>query len=208
MTEVGIIDYGSGNFQSVYNAVKFLGSEILIVRNASDLQKVRKIILPGVSAFGTSMKKLHEMGLIDSLINQINHENKLYLGICVGMQILMTKGYEFGEFDGLNLFSGTTVKFDFSNKSPQRLPHMGWNRIINYQNSKLFTGIDIEEPSFYFAHSYHIVTEGQYVNSQALYGYPFIASIERENIFGVQFHPEKSHQNGLMLLNNFINLNA
>lgn len=206
--KIGIIDYGSGNFGSVWNSVNVLTDETKIIRNVSDFEECSHIILPGVGAFDAAMEKIRKQNLIEGIIENVHIKKKPFLGICVGMQILAEKGFEFKEFGGLSFVRGYVDKFEL-NDSKMILPHIGWNTLLNYDKNPLFKNVDPEDPTFYFVHSYHLFSNDEKANfTYSEYGYQFIAAVEKENIFGVQFHPEKSQKNGLTLLTNFITFNA
>jgi glutamine amidotransferase len=201
---IGIIDYGSGNFTSVLNAVKFITEKIKIIVKSNDLDDCDKIILPGVGAFNYAMQKIRTMGIIEKLTQEIIDNKKPFLGICVGMQILAEKGYEFEETQGLNLVKGEVKKFNFI-KERYILPHVGWNSVTNIEDNPLFYGIDKDDADFYFVHSYHLYSTDESVKFQySEYGYRFISALWKDNFFGVQFHPEKSQHNGMKVLENFI----
>lgn len=208
--KLGLIDYGSGNFTSVYNALKIITDDVTIVRQPEGQPECSHYILPGVGAFAACMQKLNDQKLNDFLYEEVIYKKKPFMGICVGMQILSEFGLEFGKTAGLGWLKGEVRKFDFSGFGELTLPHIGWNTIEGFENQRLFKNINAEEPSFYFVHSYHFVPaknthlQSTYCN----YGYKFIASVEDQNIFGVQFHPEKSQGNGITVLKNFLCLNG
>lgn len=207
MSKIGVIDYGSGNFTSVWNSLSRLSDNLLRIKNGSDLINCSHIILPGVGAYNSAMDKLNDLNITDGLLNEILIRKKPFLGICVGMQIMCEKGFEFKECKGLELIKGYVDEFE--KKNDLILPHMGWNEIEDYENQMLFKDIDKEDPTFYFVHSYHLYTNDQSIKcTYTNYGYNFISAVEKENIFGVQFHPEKSQFNGLTVLKNFIEINA
>lgn len=198
---LGVINYGSGNYRSVCNALDFLKINYIEITTAEHLAESTHIILPGVGAFNDCMIRLDQMDLIENLKLEVLKEKKLFLGICVGHQILMTFGTEFEKKDGLNLIKGSTEKLIAQENLP--VPHIGWTEVNQNRNSKLFK--DIETGStFYFVHSYYNKTENSKdILATAEYGIEFSAAIQQNNIFGVQFHPEKSQENGLKLLRNF-----
>ena len=200
---LGIIDYNMGNLASVYNACSKFTKDLKIVKNADDLKNLDKIILPGVGAYKDAMQHLEDSGLKDAILDFANSKKPL-LGICLGMQLLFESSEEFGYTKGLGLIEGKVVKFDKSKMSSDlKIPHMGWNKIINKENP-LFK--DLKEPYLYFVHSYHIVTSEKNIIGKTEYGYTFASAVNNNNIFGFQPHPEKSHNNGLKILENFINL--
>lgn len=200
---LGIIDYNMGNLASVYNACSKFTKDLKIVKNADDLKNLDKIILPGVGAYKDAMQHLEESNLKDAILDFANSKKPL-LGICLGMQLLFESSEEFGYTKGLGLIEGKVVKFDKSKMSSDlKIPHMGWNKIENKDN-QLFR--DLKDPYLYFVHSYHIITDDKNIIGKTNYGYEFASAVNKDNIFGFQPHPEKSHNNGLKILENFINL--
>jgi len=200
-----IIDYGAGNLASIKNMLKRLDIESLISNRREDILAATKLILPGVGAFDHGMEHLNRSELIAPM-NEKVHQNKTpILGICLGVQLL-TEGSEEGNSKGLGWIKGKTISFDRTKlRTDQKIPHMGWTEVSHYERSKLFTGM-YEEPRFYFVHSYHLQTDDPAdVMVEAQYGYRFTAGVERGNILGVQFHPEKSHKFGMRILENFYN---
>ena len=200
---LGIIDYNMGNLASVYNACSKFTKDLKIVKNADDLKNLDKIILPGVGAYKDAMQHLEDSGLKDAILDFANSKKPL-LGICLGMQLLFESSEELGYTKGLELIEGKVVKFDKSKMgSDLKIPHMGWNKIVNKDNP-LFK--NLQNPYLYFVHSYHVVTDDKYTIATTNYGYDFVSAVNKDNIFGFQPHPEKSHNNGLKILENFINL--
>ena len=200
---LGIIDYNMGNLASVYNACSKFTKDLKIVKNADDLKNLDKIILPGVGAYKDAMQHLEDSGLKDAILDFANSKKPL-LGICLGMQLLFESSEEFGYTKGLGLIEGKVVKFDKSKMSSDlKIPHMGWNKIVNKDNP-LFK--NLQNPYLYFVHSYHVITDDKYTIATTNYGYDFVSAVNKDNIFGFQPHPEKSHNNGLKILENFINL--
>lgn len=200
---LGIIDYKMGNLASVYNACLKFTKDVKIIKNPNEIKDLSKVILPGVGAFKDAMEHLNENGLKDAILDFAKSKKPL-LGICLGMQLLFESSEEFGYTEGLGLIDGKVIKFDKSKMSSDlKIPHMGWNKIINKENP-LFK--DLKEPYLYFVHSYHIVTSEKNIIGKTEYGYTFASAVNNNNIFGFQPHPEKSHNNGLKILENFINL--
>lgn len=193
---ITIIDYGAGNLFSVQNALNFLGLENKVSGNASDINSADALILPGVGAFRQAMEKLSETGLIDCI--KENAKNKPLLGICLGMQMLFDESDEFGTTKGLGLIDGKIQKII----SPYKIPHMGWNSLEITKNSPLLKGIN-EGDSVYFVHSFMAYTDKENISAQCDYGTKVPALVERGNVFGAQFHPEKSGDVGLTILKNF-----
>lgn len=203
MKKVCIINTESGNQRSVYNAIKDLNYSIKISNDKKDLEESTHLILPGVGAYKNLMSKINKQKLIEVLFDQIIIKKKPFLGICVGMQILSSFGYEFEESRGLNYIKGKVMKLGTKSL---RLPHVGWNNLKIKKNSDLFDGLE-DETYFYFVHSYVFEVENDKdILSVTNYDQDFVSSVQKENIFGVQFHPEKSQKSGLLILKNFINL--
>lgn len=201
-----IIDYGSGNVESVANALALAKNdgEILISNNLSEIKSATHLILPGVGAFGDCMEGLKEIeGLLSELRKQVLTEKKPLLGICVGMQVLASFGYENGEHQGLGFINGKVEKISGENL---KIPHMGWNNITVKPNKHAVLTDIKEGEHFYFANSFHFICQNENnVLAQVEYGEKLTAIVAKENIFGVQFHPEKSGEAGLKLLKNFLN---
>jgi glutamine amidotransferase len=199
---IGIVDYNVGNLSSVYNACKVLQTDAKIVQNPEELKEFDKLILPGVGAFGDAMEHLKKYSL-DEAIKEYVKSGKYMLGICLGMQLLFDSSEEFGHHQGLSLIDGQIIPFDknkFDTKH-YKIPHIGWNKMF-IKNDKIFN--DISDPYLYFVHSYHVDCEDKYIIGQTEYGYKFASAVKKDNIYGFQPHPEKSHQNGLNILKNFI----
>ena len=200
---VVIIDYGMGNVGSVKNAFASLGEEAVISRKEEDIKSASHIVLPGVGAFKKGMENIHYFGLVDILRREVLEKQKPFLGICLGMQLLAEKGYEFGEHDGLGWIQGEAVKLD-AGKLP--LPHIGWNNIHIARENKLLKDVENDQ-DFYFVHSYVFKTKNSDdIAATTEYGSEFNSVISKNNIFGVQFHPEKSQRAGKLLLENFLKL--
>lgn len=200
MIKVVIIDYNMGNVASVEKAIKKIGAEVLISRNKEQINKATHLILPGVGAFGDGMKNLQKLGLTEILNRKVLKDKVPFLGICLGMQLLAKTGYEFGINKGLGWLDGEVVKLETNNL---RLPHIGWNQIKPIKKNSLFK--DTPDNNYYFVHSYHLKCPSILVSSYCNYGQRFVSSIQKENIFGTQFHPEKSQTTGLKLIENFLN---
>ena len=200
---VAIVDYNMGNLASVKNAMKKLGANAEIIKNPEKLKEFDRVILPGVGAFGDAVEHLSQSGLKEAVL-EFAKSGKPLLGICLGMQLLFEKSYEFGEHYGLGLIEGEVVPFDKS-RFPHRLkvPHMGWNELFVQKETPLFKGMP-KAFYLYFVHSYHAVCDEKYVIGRTIYGYEFVSAVQKDNIFGLQPHPEKSHDNGLKILKNFM----
>ena len=197
-----IIDYGMGNLRSVQKAFEHVGHDALISHNQDDIRNASKIILPGVGAFKDAMHNLHSLGLIDLLNEEILEKKKPFLGICLGMQLIATKSYEFGETQGLGWIDAQVVPFP---NSELKIPHVGWNSVQYANPSGLFESIP-DNSDFYFVHSYYFDTNRTYATGICDYGTKFIASVQKENIYATQFHPEKSQIHGLKIIENFSKL--
>lgn len=199
---IGVVDYGSGNVTSVVNAFDALGFRATLSGDSEALKQSTHIVLPGVGAFGAAMERLRTLDLTGTLQREVIEKGKPFLGICLGHQILASLGLEFGEHEGLGWIPGRVEKIDVS-LSHLRLPHIGWNHIHVLQREPLYEQMT-DHPCVYFVHSYHFVAKDPTVVSAVCdYGVTLTAGIQKQNIFGVQFHPEKSQSEGLQLLKNF-----
>jgi len=203
---IAIIDYGLGNLGSISNMLKKIGAECVITSDKNTINKASKLILPGVGAFDNGISNLDNLGLIDVLAEKVVGEGYPILGICLGMQLL-TKQSEEGTQSGLGFVDAETVKFEFPDSIAKlKVPHMGWNTVEQRKESKLFKDM-FEENRFYFVHSYHVVCANvSDILTTTVYGIEFVSSFEKNNIYGSQFHPEKSHKFGMQLLKNFVEL--
>lgn len=200
---IAIIDYDAGNLKSVEKALQYLGEECIVTRDKEKLLKADKIILPGVGAFGDAMEKLHKFGLVD-VIHKLVKENKPFLGICLGLQLMFESSEEGPGVKGLGLLTGKIVKFP--EKEGFKIPHMGWNSIDVKEGSRLFKGVS-NNSYVYFVHSYYLQAENENdVAATTEYITHVHASVEHDNIFACQFHPEKSGDVGLRILKNFCEL--
>ncbi|NUU59251.1 imidazole glycerol phosphate synthase subunit HisH [Paenibacillus agri] len=200
---VAIVDYGMGNLHSVSKAVERLGCESLVTGDREQILAADSVILPGVGAFGDAMEHLRESGL-DTVVKEAAAAGQPLLGICLGMQLLFSSSQEHGSHDGLDILPGSVVRF--APRDGYKVPHMGWNRLSFRQpESPLLEGL--EEGHVYFVHSYHVEV-GRESNLLAVtdYGHPVTAIVGQGNVFGMQFHPEKSGELGVQLLGNFLKL--
>lgn len=199
---IDIIDYGVGNIEALINAYRILGYEAKRVRTADDLRSSSKLILPGVGSFDYAMNALEQSGMHNLLRRLISEDEIPILGICVGMQMLGSLSDE-GVSEGLGLIPGHIRRIDFRDSCNLPLPHMGWNELNILNDSPLFTNIP-NNSRFYFLHSYYFDPfSADHAIAEVCYGNSFTCAISNKNIFGVQFHPEKSHDTGLRLLSNF-----
>lgn len=200
---ITIIDYNTGNLGSIQNILRKIGEDSIVTSDISEIAKASKIILPGVGAFDTGMKNLIDLGLIDILNKKVIIDKIPVLGICLGMQ-LISNGSEEGSYNGLGWLDAATVRFRFVDSTEYKIPHMGWNFTEQKKESKLFTGM-YPLPRFYFVHSYFFkANDTSDILTSTNYEIEFTSAVERGNILGVQFHPEKSHKFGMKLLKNFV----
>ncbi|MBU2019073.1 MAG: imidazole glycerol phosphate synthase subunit HisH [Bacteroidetes bacterium] len=203
--KITIIDYGMGNIFSIQKRLNKLGVDVVVSSRREDVASADKLILPGVGHFGRAMENLKKNNLIEILNEAVLIQKKPILGICLGMQLLATSSEE-GSVDGLNWISGTVEKLKLTEASRFKIPQIGWNTIKIEKLSKLMLGIKDQE-EFYFVHSYKYVCENpENVLNTTNYEENFCSAIEHENIYGVQYHPEKSHDQGEQLFKNFISL--
>lgn len=198
-----IVNYQSGNLGAIVNMLKRIGVNAYIAQSPTELRHASKIILPGVGAFDTGMRNLLDGGWIEPLNDRVLKDKVPTLGICLGMQ-LMTNNSEEGNLPGLGWIKGSSKRFWFSEKN-LKVPHMGWNKVSINKTSRLITIDPEDEKKFYFAHSYFVKTEDDSDTLlKTFYGIEFSSAIEKSNILGVQFHPEKSHRYGMELLESFV----
>jgi len=201
---ITVIDYGMGNVGSILNMLKKIRVAAAVSSGIEDIRAADKLILPGVGAFDNGIRSLNERGLIELLQERIIEDRIPILGVCLGMQLL-TESSEEGNLKGLGFIRARTVRFKFE-KNNLKVPNMGWNFVEIKKESKLFKKMD-RNSRFYFVHSYYVVCENKEdILATTVYGFPFVSAFEVENIFGVQFHPEKSHKFGMQLLKNFAEL--
>lgn len=203
---IAIIDYGAGNVASIRNMLKRLDQESILTSDPAVLENADKLILPGVGHFDYGMEKLEQSGIVPLLNRRVLQEKTPILGICLGMQLFTQRSDE-GVHPGLGWIDAETVAFDRSRlKLTDRVPHMGWSTLQVTRPSRIFTPLDAAA-RFYFVHSYHLnCRQREDVIGQVIHGYPIDVAIQHGNIFGVQFHPEKSHRFGMEVLRNFTNL--
>jgi len=197
---IAVVDYGMGNLKSVTNAFRKLGTQIVVTRDRETIRKASAVVLPGVGAFGKCIENLKAFDLFDFLKDEIG-AGKRYLGICLGLQILLESSEESEGVAGMGLVRGRVVRF----RTELKVPHMGWNSVEIVKRSKIFNGIETGN-YFYFVHSYYPEPEEEVAATKTEYSIRFTSSIEKENIFACQYHPEKSQEIGLTLLRNFVAL--
>ena len=202
-----IIDYGMGNANSILNMIRRVGGDATISSEHSLITEATALILPGVGSFDSAINKLRNSGLEQIIKQRILKDEIPLLGICLGMQLLFDSSEE-GNQPGLGLIPGTVKRFNFSKISDKtlKIPHMGWNQVFPKIKTALFTGLD-DKSRFYFVHSYHVLcNEPELEIATSLYGYRFACAIQKDNIYAVQFHPEKSHKFGMQVFKNFLSL--
>ena len=204
--DVLVIDYQIGNVSSVINAIKKLGHKANLSNNINSIENASHLILPGVGSFEAGMSNINRLELKEVIIEKVKKKNTPILGICLGMQLLATEGNENNVLTkGLNLIEG---KVEMINSKDKKLPHIGWNSAIFQKESKLSDGLNVEN-DFYFVHSYYFNCKNKNeILATTNYGSNFPSIIKKDNIIGVQFHPEKSLEKGMVLLKNFLNINA
>ncbi len=203
---IAIVNYNMGNLGSVINAFKKVGANAVIESDPQKLKEYDKLILPGVGAFRDAMEHLKSSGLGEAIL-EFAKSGKYLMGTCLGMQLLFESSEEFGITQGLGLVPGKVVAFDkkkFDNPK-LKIPHMGWNELFVQREDRIFNGLE-REFYLYFVHSYHALCDDQYAIGKTFYGYKFVSAVNKENIYGFQPHPEKSHNNGLKIIENFVNL--
>lgn len=200
---IAIVDYGSGNIQAIRNIFTKLKVDSFFAHSAADLSRASRIILPGVGAFDEAISQLNQSGMREALDIAVLQQGKPVLGVCVGMQIMASRSDE-GALEGLGWFDAEVRRFDESTiLLKPKLPHMGWNEIEPIRSHPILQNID-NEKGFYFLHSYYFhCHDEQNILLRAQYGHKFACAVSKNNIFGFQFHPEKSHSNGINLFKNF-----
>ncbi|WP_029520521.1 imidazole glycerol phosphate synthase subunit HisH [Persephonella sp. IF05-L8] len=197
---ITVVDYGMGNLRSVAKALEKVGLDVKVSSEPKDVENAKAIVVPGVGAFGDAMHNLDRLNLLEPVIKSIK-AGKPYLGICLGLQILFEYGYEFGEHEGLGVLKGKVIRFE--NKEGYKVPHMGWNQVWIKQEEGLFSDIKNGE-YYYFVHSFYAVpSDTSDIASTTDYSVEFCSAVQKDNIWAVQFHPEKSQKAGLQLLKNF-----
>jgi glutamine amidotransferase len=199
---IAIIDYDMGNLRSVQKACALVGADAQIVAVASEIESADKLILPGIGGFKDAIATLRQRNLDQAILRHIER-GKPFLGICLGLQLLFDVGYEDGEHRGLGVIAGKCVRFDVDTTLGLKVPHMGWNQLIERNPSPLTSGLTAAS-CVYFVHSYHVVPQdASVIATETDYGRPFVSSIRKGNVMATQFHPEKSQKVGLRILENF-----
>ncbi|MDQ7784124.1 MAG: imidazole glycerol phosphate synthase subunit HisH [Desulfomonilaceae bacterium] len=198
-----VVDYGMGNLRSVQKGFEKVGAEAVISRDAEEITAADKLVLPGVGAFPKCMENLKELNLVDPVVGFIR-SGRPFLGICLGLQLLFDESEEFGTHEGLKVIRGKVREFDRDMKL--KIPHMGWNQVSTRKDVPIFEGIK-DGSFFYFVHSFYVdPLDDRDIAAETEYGIRFTCAVARDNIYAVQFHPEKSQENGLRILKNFANL--
>ena len=203
---IAVIDYGVGNLFSLLSSLNYVGLDTKLTNNIEEIKNAKGIILPGVGAFRDAIGNLEKYGLKETLINEAK-KGKPFLGICLGMQMLFEKSYEYGEYEGLGLINGTVeeIKKYIPENSDLKIPHMGWNSLIineRFKDDKILKDIDNNE-YVYYVHSYFAKTDTKNIVTYSEYGTKIPGIVKNENVYGMQFHPEKSGDTGLKLLKNW-----
>ena len=201
---IAIVDYGVGNIFSLYSSFKYIGAEVILTSDPEEIKKADKIILPGVGAFADAAKKLHESGLAEVVVEEVKNGKPL-LGICLGMQMLFERSFEYGEHKGLGLIKGDIVSMEGVVPANYKIPHIGWNGLhfpADKPKNELFKYIN-ENDCVYFVHSYFATNCDESVIATTEYGAELTAAVAYKNIYGAQFHPEKSGEVGMKILKAF-----
>ena len=203
-SHVTIIDYGMGNIWSVLSALNYLNCKVTVSSDPIEIENAETILLPGVGSFRKAMETLRTLRIEDAIMESIQSKGNKILGICLGMQLLGSKGTEDGEIDGLGLIPLEVDKFSTKEVGHNKIPHIGFDQVYSSANSQLFKNLP-SEPDFYFVHSYRMLPSIPSGSSSICnYGIDFLAAYENNNVYATQFHPEKSQTNGLILLKNFL----
>jgi len=200
---VVVVDYGMGNLRSVVNAFEHVGAKVKLSNKSEDIVNSKAVVVPGQGAFRDCIGNIEKYGLVKPLTEVVTKKKKPFFGICLGLEILADTSSEGGKFKGLGWIKGKVRKFEVNTKK-YKLPHLGWNDVRIDKKDKLLEGLP-KKPCFYFANSYHLVPKNNsLVTLSCSYGERFAAGLRKDNIFAVQFHPEKSQHDGLRLIRNFV----
>jgi len=204
--KVVVVDYRTSNLLSIIKALQKVGAEVELTQDVSAIRNAERLVLPGVGAFGAAMRNIDSLGIKQALID-FGKSGRPLIGICLGMQLLFSVSFELGIYDGLALIPGEVVAFPSANLNGHslKIPHMGWNQVEFKKESRLLDGLPSKQYA-YFVHSYYAKAENGYVVGSTDYGVAFPAVVEKENVFGIQFHPEKSQSFGLKILENFLSV--
>lgn len=203
--KIVVVDYGMGNLHSVYTKFRKMGIDCSISADPEDIEKAHALILPGVGHYGRAMDKLRRLHLLSLLNERVLVDRIPVMGICLGMQLFMENSQE-GDAEGLGWLKGNTIRFGLDKQPDLKVPHIGWNSVEKVRQHPIADGLGDEE-LFYFVHSYHVnLTDPADALHQTHYGYSFISAVQRDNLFGFQYHPEKSQDAGVKIFRNFINL--
>lgn len=198
---IAVIDYGVGNLGSITKALEYVGASVVLTNDPGVARQAEKLVLPGVGAFGDGMKNLRERGWLSVLEEEVRQRKKPFLGVCLGMQLLAKKSYEFGEHEGLGWVNAEVRKLEVA---PLKVPQVGWNTVLWTREHPLLSGVP-KQSDFYFVHSYELLPEKNgAVIGIVEYGGDIVAAVAWENVFATQFHPEKSQKDGLKILENFM----
>lgn len=201
-SEVTVVDYRTSNLLSITKALQSVGGNVNLTQDPAEIAGAGRLVLPGVGAFGAAMRNMDSLGIREALL-EFGKSGRPLLGICLGMQLLFSVSYELGTYYGLALVPGEVVAFP--ERPALKVPHMGWNQVERARDSRLFKGVRDGEYA-YFVHSYYVTTAADFVAGSTDYGVKFPSVIEKNNTFGIQFHPEKSQSFGLKILENFLSV--
>ena len=202
LSKVTVVDYRTSNLLSITKALENVGAEVRLTQDSAEIAAAERLVLPGVGAFGAAMRNIGSLGIREALV-EFGKSGRPLIGICLGMQLLFEVSHELGTYNGLGLIGGDVVAFPEG--TALKVPHMGWNQVEFRKDSRLFEGVHDKEYA-YFVHSYYVTTNDRYVSGSTEYGIAFPSIVEGGNIFGIQFHPEKSQSFGLKILQNFLSV--
>ncbi len=205
MSLTAIIDYGVGNLFSLTSSLKAIGSDAVVTNDINEIKKADRIILPGVGAFEDAVKKLYSTGLVEPLMEEISNGKPL-LGICLGMQLLFERSFEYGEHKGLGLIPGEVVPLEGAIDKSLKVPHIGWNKLIKTKTDEPLLKELADDAYVYYVHSFYAKTDPEYITGVSEYGISVTGSVRNKNVMGTQFHPEKSGRTGLLILKAFCEL--